>query len=82
MRDDLLELEGWDESFEEPSYYGDNDLCLRARLAGMTLRQAAVGLRHLGNGTAGPPDEHIRAVTARNYDRFAARVREALGAAP
>lgn len=78
MRDDLVDLGGWDESFEEPSYFGDNELCLRGRLEGMTLRQADVGLRHIGNGTAGPPDERIRAVTERNYLKFCEFAREAL----
>ena len=80
MRADLLELGGWDESFDEPSYYGDNDLCFRARAAGMTLREAPAGIRHKLNQTAGHTD-HVAKVTAANYQRFAARVRETLAAA-
>ena len=38
MREDLLELGGFDESLEEPAYYSDNLLCLEARAHGMTLR--------------------------------------------
>lgn len=78
MADDLRELGGFDESFDEPSYYGDNDLCFRARLAGMTLREARVPLQHLRNGTTGRPDAHIREITLRNKARFEQRVREAL----
>jgi glycosyltransferase involved in cell wall biosynthesis len=82
MTDDLLELGGFDEEFEEPSYYGDNDLCFRARLEGMRLRDARVPLRHLQNRTIGTPDDpRIRAVTLANKARFEARVREALGVA-
>ncbi len=77
MTEDLRELGGWDEGFDEPSYYGDNDLCFRARLAGMTLKQADVGLEHLANRTAGPGDDLlVRRATTANYQRFAARVRE------
>jgi GT2 family glycosyltransferase len=78
MTDDLLELEGFDETFDEPSYYGDNDLCFRARLAGMRLREARVQLEHLRNRTIGVPDQRVRDVTLRNKARFEARVREAL----
>lgn len=74
MRDDLLSLGGWDEGFEEPSYYGDNDLCVRARAAGMRLVQVAVGLRHLGNYTSRRMD--VGPVSQRNYLRYAARVAE------
>ena len=80
MRDELLELGGFDESFDEPSYYGDNDLCLRARAAGMTLREVPVGLRHLANVTAGH-GEVVTSATRANYERYAARARELLGAA-
>ena len=75
MRDDLLELGGFDETLEEPSYYSDNLLCLEARAAGMSLREVKVELRHKLNGTAGYTDE-IRQVTGRNYERFAGRARE------
>src|SRR5207253_8391938 len=36
MTEDLLELGGFDETFQPPAYFEDNDLCLRARMAGMT----------------------------------------------
>ena len=81
MREDLVDLDGWDESFDEPSYFGDNDLCFRARLEGMTLRQARVGLTHLANRTAGRWDRpEVRLASENNYRRFAARVRQELGA--
>lgn len=80
MRDDLLELGGFDESFDEPSYYGDNDLCLRARAAGMTLREVSVGLRHLANVTAGH-GEVVTSATRANHQRYVARARELLGVA-
>lgn len=79
MRADLLELGGWDESFDEPSYYGDNDLCFRARAAGMTLRDVQPGLVHKLNGTAGSADRpEVRRATAANRARYEARVRELL----
>jgi GT2 family glycosyltransferase len=74
MREDLLDLGGWDESFEEPSYYGDNDLCLRARRAGMKLVQVPTALRHISNVTSRQMD--VSGVSGRNYERYAARVRE------
>ncbi len=79
MAADLLALAGWDEGFEEPSYFGDNDLCFRARRAGMRLVEAPVTLRHLGNQTSRRMD--VRGVTERNYERFADKVRAASCAA-
>lgn len=80
MREDLLDIGGFDHSFQEPSYYGDNDLCLRARAAGMTLREARVPLVHKGNQTAGPgSDPRVQAASRANYERFAARARDLLG---
>lgn len=80
MRDDLLELGGFDESFDEPAYYGDNDLCLRARAAGMTLREAPDTARlliHKRNVTAGPGhDPRVHAATVANRARYEARARE------
>ena len=76
MTDDLRSLGGFDETFEEPAYFGDNDLCLRARRAGMRLVAAPVGLKHLGNVTSRSMD--VSGVSARNYDRYAARARELL----
>ena len=81
MRVDLEDLGGWDESFDEPAYFGDNDLCFRGRLDGMTLRQVQVGLTHLGNGTSGgATNPAVREATEHNYRLFADRVRQELGA--
>ena len=80
MREDLLDMGGWDESYLEPAYYGDNDLSLRARAAGMTLREARVALHHK-NGASHDPgmDEHRADVTLKNRARFAALAAEILG---
>ncbi len=82
MRDDLDMIGGWDESFDEPSYYGDNDLSFRARMVGITLKEARVPITHLRD-TKPPmmPSPHVQEVTLRNKARFEARVRDALGAA-
>lgn len=77
MRADLLDLGGFDEEYEEPAYYSDNDLCLRARAAGMRLREVRVGLHHKLNQTAGHT-ERVRAATEANYQRFSDRARELL----
>lgn len=85
MRDDLLSLdEGygvWDERYEEPSYWGDNDLCLRARRKGMKLVYLPnnFGLRHLGNHTSRRLD--VSGVSERNRERYLARARELLAVA-
>lgn len=79
MRDDLVELDGFDMEFDEPSYYGDNDLSLRARAAGMTLREVKVGLVHKLNGTARRDDPQTVAATLANRARFEARARDLLG---
>lgn len=79
MKADLEALGGWDESFEEPSYFGDNDLCLRAMRAGFRLAAADVGLRHISNVSSRCMD--VAGVSGRNYQRYAARVREHLAAA-
>jgi glycosyltransferase involved in cell wall biosynthesis len=82
MREELLDLGGFDESLAEPAYYSDNLLCLRARMAGMSLRQVDVGLVHLASRTAGPAqDERVSAATLANRERYLIRAREALVAA-
>jgi glycosyltransferase involved in cell wall biosynthesis len=78
MRDDLLEIGGFDEDFQPPAYFEDNDLCLRARMAGMTLREVRVPLHHIRNATMKPDDPRVRAATLANRERFMARAREAL----
>ena len=80
MREDLDDLGGWYEGFEGVGYFGDNDLSLRARAAGMTLREVRVGLNHLRNRTAGPANENHE-VSLRNQQQFKARARELLVAA-
>jgi GT2 family glycosyltransferase len=70
MREDFETLGGWDETLEEPAYYSDNMLCLRARLAGMTLREVRLGIRHLGNGTSRPDDPAVIAATLANQARY------------
>lgn len=74
MRDELLALGGWNPVFEEPAYYGDNELCVRAQAAGFRLVQVPVGLQHLGNYTSRRMD--VTGVSARNRDRYVAAVRE------
>jgi GT2 family glycosyltransferase len=82
MTQDLRDLGGFDESFMEPSYYGDNDLCFRARLEGMTLREARVPLEHLRNRTTGgSASPQVRAASIANHAKFVERVRDALGVA-
>lgn len=78
MRDDLLELGGFDEDFDEPSYYGDNDLCLRARAAGMTLREIRVGLRHKERQTASDDRARVAVASSANRERFHRLARELL----
>jgi GT2 family glycosyltransferase len=79
MRSDLLALGGFDETLEEPAYYSDNLLCLRARLAGMTLREVPVGLVHKLNVTAGPgTDPTVARAYSANRERYLAEARNAL----
>jgi glycosyltransferase involved in cell wall biosynthesis len=79
IRDDLLDLGGFDAWLEEPAYYSDNLLCLEARAAGMTLRDVRVGLVHKLNATAGAGSTStVRAAAAPNRDRYLARARELL----
>lgn len=77
MRDDLLDLDGFDEGYEEPAYFSDNDLCLRARVGGLILREVRIGLRHKENVTAGPAsDPVVRAASEANYKRYSERARK------
>jgi GT2 family glycosyltransferase len=78
MREDLLEIGGFDEDFEPPAYFEDNDLCLRARMAGMTLREVRTPLHHIRNGTLKPTDPAVIRAGSMNQQRFVARAREAL----
>ncbi len=79
MRSDLLDLGGFDETYLEPSYFGDNDLCLRARAAGMSLREVRVGLRHKLNATSGgSAAPGVREATTANRARYLERARDLL----
>jgi len=79
MRDDLLELGGFEAQLEEPAYFSDNLLCLEARAAGMTLRDVRVGLSHLKNVTAGSGFEPtVQSATQANRAVYEARARELL----
>lgn len=77
MTDDLRALGGFDESFQEPAYYSDNDLCFRARLEGMVLREVPVGLVHKGGQTT-QANGYVLPQTAHNRGLFEHRVREEL----
>ena len=73
MREDLIEIGGWDEGDAEPAYYGDNDLCARAVARGFDLVQVDLPLVHLvGRSTTG---EQTAAALDVNYPRYAERVR-------
>lgn len=74
MKQDLIDLGGWDENYAEPSYYGDNDLCLRATSKGFLLMPIDLPIYHTGNTTSKILD--LSKVTPANYAMFAARVRE------
>lgn len=79
---DLRALGGFDETYDEPAYYSDNDICLRARARGMRLREVKVGLAHKVSQTAGPhtnPD--VLEVVRANHRRYTALARELIGAA-
>ncbi len=79
MRDELLELGGWDETLAEPAYFSDNLLCLEARAHGFRLREAPVGLRHKQSVTTRSMKERGVAATNANQARYLARARELIG---
>lgn len=79
MREDLIELGGFDEDYQEPSYFSDNDLSFRARLAGMTLREVPTGIAHKASQTSGGSSAPgVQDVLDANHQRFSSMVREAL----
>lgn len=78
MRDDLLELGGFDDGYEEPAYYSDNDLCLRARAAGFKLVAVPIPLVHLGNYTSRLNVERRNKASAKNRERYLKRAEELL----
>jgi GT2 family glycosyltransferase len=77
LRDDLLELGGFDTSLEEPAYFSDNMLCLEARARGFRLRQTDTGLLHRVGATAGPPhtNQAADAAARANQQRYQERIR-------
>lgn len=76
MRDDLMELGGFDEDYEEPSYFSDNDLSFRARLEGMELVEARTWIGHLASQTSGGAKAPgVMDVFNRNQKRFQTIVR-------
>lgn len=84
MTSDLRDLGGWDETLQEPAYWSDNLLCLRARAAGITLREVKCGIRHKLNGSTSPRHPATVAATAANHEQFlsyASQVLYAEGAA-
>ena len=79
---DLVELGGWDETLDEPAYYSDNLLTLRALQAGWQLAHIGhLGLRHLGNGTSRDDGRRMRHAAANNRQVWEQAVREATVAA-
>lgn len=64
----------WDEEYEEPAYWGDNDLSARARAAGLALAAVPVALEHRSNYSS--RRMRVDEVSARNRERFLHRVRE------
>ena len=79
MRDELLELGGWDDTLKEPAYFSDNLLCLEARAHGFRLREVPVGLRHKQSVTTRGMREVGVAATNANQTRYLARARELIG---
>lgn len=81
MTEDLLALGGFDTTYQEPAYYVDNDLCLRARVAGMSLREARIGLGHKVGRTAGLKDSPSKIAAIKvNQPKYAKLAREVLAA--
>lgn len=82
MTADLRDLGGFDETLELPGYFSDNLLCLRARAAGMTLREVQTGLAHLcGITSRAGRGADVSDSTRTNYNRYADEARELLVAA-
>ncbi len=79
MRDDLLELGGLDDEYEEPAYWSDNDLCLRARAAGFKLVAVPIPLVHLGNWTSRTIPEQRDKASRANRERYLKKAEELLG---
>lgn len=78
MREDFHALGAWDTTYHDPPYFGDNDLCLRAKTAGMELREVRFGLEHLLNGTSDDDPAGRMEVTLANRRIYEQRVRALL----
>jgi GT2 family glycosyltransferase len=52
LREDFVELGGWDDTLAEPAYYSDNLLTLKAQQAGWKLSPLTIGLYHRVSGTS------------------------------
>lgn len=74
-----MKVGGWSEELEEPAYYGDNELAVRAARVGVHLVEVPVGLRHLENYTS--RRMRFADVAERNRERYVAAVRAARVAA-
>lgn len=79
--EDLERIGRWDERYDEagPAYYSDNILSIRARAAGMRLRDLRPGLKHKAGQTGGQGPKFQIALDA-NAELFKADVRELVGA--
>jgi predicted O-methyltransferase YrrM len=71
----------WDDRSYPGPYWEDNDLCLRALAAGISLIQTAWPVQHKGGQTAGPLVRHAASFEA-NRATFTARAQRALRDAP
>lgn len=80
MTEDFRDLGGFNDTYAEPSYYSDNDLCFRARLEGMTLREVPAGIHHKGGATS-EANGYLLPSTIANRAKFESMVRDCLGVA-
>ncbi len=76
MREDWLDLGGWDETLEEPAYYSDNLLSLKAQQAGWDFKATWIGLHHLVSRTARDQMGRISEAAAANRIVWEQAVRE------
>lgn len=78
LRTDFEALGAWDTTYQQPPYYADNDLCLRAQATGMRLLEVPVHLEHLLNGTSDDDKTGRMKVTIENRKLYEQRVRYVL----
>ena len=70
-REDWERLGGLDTGYRHPGYWSDVDICWRAERAGLTVRPAPCGIRHLVNvSTGGTPDRESQLRSWANEQRF------------